>query len=250
MATNNIPLYKRIIFKTMPPDAIKLGKTLLKSQMARIQDSVYKRFFYNAFRYLAFNEIDGDYAEFGSCSTITFAHAYHQSRKNGLNTRLWSFDSFQGFPAPRSEADKHPRWPEGTMNMSLEQFYINCRIEGIPKSAYEVVPGFYEETLDKSSSTDKPANIGLAYIDCDMHTSTTSVIHFLMPRLKHGMIIAFDDYFCPSRNNIAGERRAIIENFGNNPRWNLLPYIQYGWHGMSFIVEDKKYLPHNFTSTF
>jgi len=25
----------------------------------------------------------------------------------------------------------------------------------------------------------------------------------------------------------------------NNANWRLVPYIQYGWHGMSFMIESK-----------
>ena len=65
--------------------------------------------------------------------------------------------------------------------------------------------------------TDRPANIALAFIDCDMYSSTRSVLGFLMPRLKHGMIIAFDDYFCWIRRpQPSGERRAMLDFFGDH----------------------------------
>jgi hypothetical protein len=65
---------------------------------------------------------------------------------------------------------------------------------------------------------------------------------FLLPRLKHGMIIAFDDYFCWSATQLSGERRAQLEFFSRDPRWELVPFIQFGWHGQSFVVEDRKIL--------
>jgi hypothetical protein len=89
------------------------------------------------------------------------------------------------------------------------------------------------------SAGDAPVNIALAFIDCDMYSSTKSVLRFLMPRLKHGMIIAFDDYFCWSATQVSGERRAMLEAFGRNEKWQLLPYMQFGYHGQSFVVEDK-----------
>jgi hypothetical protein len=91
---------------------------------------------------------------------------------------------------------------------------------------------------------DAPINIALAYIDCDLYSSTKVVLQFLMPRLKHGMIIAFDDYFCWSTTQISGERMAMIESFSNNSQWELVPYIPFGWHGQSFVVEDKSLTNH------
>ena len=56
-----------------------------------------------------------------------------------------------------------------------------------------------------------------------------------------GMVLAFDDYYCWSSDAIAGERRAMLEFFRDS-RWNLLPFVQYSWGGMSFVVEDASLL--------
>lgn len=68
-----------------------------------------------------------------------------------------------------------------------------------------------------------------------------SVLRFLRPRLKHGMILAFDDYHCWSSTQISGERRAVKDAFDTDKDWDLVPYIQYGWAGMSFVVESKNF---------
>ncbi|MGH2360838.1 MAG: TylF/MycF/NovP-related O-methyltransferase [bacterium] len=199
-----------------------------------------QEFFYNAFRALSFNGIDGDYAEFGSYGGMTFALAYHESRRHGHRARCWAFDSFQGLPAPKEAKDEHPVWVEGQMATSVDQFHAICTSNKIPRDAYSVVPGFYDQTLAKMSPKDAPDNIALAYIDCDLYSSTKIVLEFLMPRMKHGMIIAFDDYFCWSRSQTSGERKAMLEFFSKNDRWQLVPYMQFGWHGNSFVVEDER----------
>ena len=92
------------------------------------------------------------------------------------------------------------------------------------------------------AADDHPANIALAYVDCDLYSSTMSVLEFLEPRLKHGMIVAFDDYFCWSSGQLSGERRAMLEVFDAHARWHLEPYVQFGWHGQSFVVENRELL--------
>jgi hypothetical protein len=201
-----------------------------------------QEFFYNAFKALSFNGIDGDYAEFGCWGGMTFALAYHESRRHRHRARLWAFDSFQGLPAPKDVSDEHPLWRAGAMAMSLDEFHRKCASNGIPRDIYNVVPGFYDQTLPALSAAASPMNIALAYVDCDLYSSAKTVLQFLMPRLKHGMIIAFDDYFCWSASQIAGERKAMLECFANDDRWALLPYVQFGWHGNSFVVEDKRLL--------
>jgi len=206
----------------------------------QLQEQVWRQqFFYNAFRALAFNGIDGDYAEFGCWGGMTFSLAYGESRRQKHAAHLWAFDSFRGLPPGEDVRDEHPYWVEGTLNTSLVEFHALCATRGVPTAAYSVVPGFYQETLDRLGADAEPRNIALAYVDCDLYSSTRSVLAFLMPRLKHGMIIAFDDYFCWTAAQVSGERRAMLETFGGHPRWQLTPFVQFGWHGQSFVVEDQ-----------
>ena len=197
-----------------------------------------QQFFANAFKALVFNGIEGDYAEFGSCGGMTFSLAHREASRYGHGAKLWAFDSFHGLPRAQ-EADHHPRWIEGKMIMTVEQFHALCAKKRIPRDRYEVVPGFYEQSLTQMSSTDPPVDIALAYVDCDLYSSTKAVLAFLEPRLKQGMVIAFDDYFCWSAAGPSGERRAMLELAERNSRWEWVPYMQFGWHGMSFVIEDQ-----------
>jgi hypothetical protein len=210
----------------------------------QVQEQIWrKQFFYNAFRALSFNGIDGDYAEFGCWGGLTFAFAHAESRKHRHNAHLWAFDSFQGLPPSQDPRDVHPIWVEGTLKNTVQEFHERCAVNGVPASAYSVVPGFYTDTLDTAASDAQPRNIALAYVDCDLYSSTMSVLRYLLPRMKHGMIIAFDDYFCWSATQLSGERRAMLECLGSHPRWQLSPFMQYGWGGQSFVVEDKSLIP-------
>lgn len=198
-----------------------------------------RELFYNAFKALRFNGIDGDYAEFGSWGGQTFALAYAESRRHGHAARLWAFDSFEGLPEPREGRDEHPEWRRGKMATKLDEFHAICAANGIPRDVYEVVPGFYEDTLPTRAPSEAPANIALAYVDCDLYTSTKIVLEFLAPRLKHGMIVAFDDYFCWSPAHASGERTAWREHVAANDAWRWVPYVQYGWAGQSYVLEAR-----------
>lgn len=137
----------------------------------------------------------------------------------------------------------HPIWIEGTLATSVDAFRGLCATHRIPRSDYSVVPGFYHETLAGAPAAVGPGNIALAYVDCDLYSSTRVVLAYLMPRLKHGMIIAFDDYFCWTATQLSGERRAMLEAFSGHARWQLAPFMQFGWHGQSFVVEDRTLIP-------
>lgn len=199
-------------------------------------------FFFNAWRALGFNGIAGDYAEFGSWGGATFMMSYTESRRQRSKAHLWAIDSFQGLPPQKSPEDQHPWWKPGTLKTSVEEFHAICVKNNIPRYAYTTIEGFYEDTLDKRTASKYPDDVALAYIDCDLYSSTVSVLGFLKTLLKHGMIIAFDDYFCWSASQLSGERRAFLEFSSENDDWHFEPYHQFGWHGMSFVVEDRRLL--------
>ncbi len=199
-------------------------------------------FFRRAFTALSFNGINGDYAEFGCCGGMTFDLAFKHSRKQKLFCRLWAFDSFCGLPPSSLPEDKHPAWVKGAMTIEKDEFRKICRENNIPESQNEIVAGYYEDTLTKSYTGPLPSNLCLAYIDCDMYSSTKTVLEFLLARLKHGMIIAFDDYYCWSATQVSGERKACADVFRDNEEWTLVPFMQFGGGGggMSFVVEKRE----------
>ena len=202
-------------------------------------------FFRRAFTLLTECGISGDYLEFGCASGTTFGYAYRYAHRAGHPARLWAVDSFEGLPSSDDPRDRHPLWQAGNFAAPVEQFLEHCAMRGIPASRIEVVKGYYSDTLSPISPFHDrlPRDIAFAYVDCDLYTSTKSVLDFLAPRLKHGMILAFDDYFCLSSQAIAGERLAFLEMEGELSQFHFLPYIQYGTAALSFIVEDHALLP-------
>ena len=63
------------------------------------------------------------------------------------------------------------------------------------------------------------------------------MLEFLEPRLKHGMIVAFDDYYCWTPTDVSGERAALHEFLTAHPQWNFYRYKEIHWAGTSFVVE-------------
>lgn len=197
-------------------------------------------FFGHAFRALTFNGIDGDYCEFGCYTCQTFHSAYIMAKAFRHTARMWAFDSFCGLPAPSVPEDEHPRWFEGNMAIGVEEFNFWARRQGIPRDAYTTVPGFFKDSLAPAApnADSLPRNIAMAYIDCDLYSSTMDVLNWLLPRFKHGMILVFDDYYCYSSTQDAGERIAFLEVAQQHPEWSFVPFLNLPFGGQSFIVLD------------
>jgi hypothetical protein len=201
-----------------------------------------KRFIRRAFQALVYNGIEGDYAEFGCWGGRTFTLASGAARLLGHGAHLWAFDSFEGLPASEDPRDDHKAWLPGAMAMSQSAFIDTCVRNGVPRASFTTVPGYFDKTLT-AGGTALPRRICFAYVDCDLYTSTREVLTFLADRLCHGAVLAFDDYYCFGESQTAGERLAASEVLGAHDRWRLVPYIQYGWAGMSFLVEDRRENP-------
>lgn len=219
------------------------GKTVWVPPLDLKDDELLHRweFLRRCFHYISFNEISGDYAEFGSASARTFRFAYDLMRLKHLPMHLWAFDSFAGLPNRRDDRDTHPKWQAGVFPTSIEMFHAICEDHGIPRERYTVVPGYYADSLGASNLATGmfPKEIALANIDCDMHSSTEVVLAFLKPLLRTGMILYFDDYFCYADGRVSGERTAMLEFLNDHPEWHFEPWQPVNWHGMSFIVEHR-----------
>jgi len=200
-----------------------------------------RELFRRAFHYLRFNGIDGDYAEFGCHGAHTFRMAWHASQLVGYPTRLWAFDTFAGLPEGADDRDRHPQWVQGTMATALDEFHLRCAAAGMPPDAYRTVPGLYADTLQPTAD-ERPETVSFAYVDCDLHSSTRDVLAFLEERLRPSAVVAFDDYYCYAPDGPSGERLAAAEHFCHS-RWTLVPYVQFGWGGMSFVVERRGAVP-------
>jgi hypothetical protein len=239
-----VPWLWKLLYVTRHYDELYvwLANQIPYQQRELVHDEIFARkdFIRRAFSYLTFNDIKGDYAEFGCNGAMTFRMAYFAADILGYQTRLWGFDSFEGLPATADPRDKHPQWVAGTMATSVEEFRAICTSYGIPHGAYTVVPGYYDVTLPEDAGGERPDVVSFAYIDCDLYTSTRDVLRFLSTRIRHGTILAFDDYFCFSDSQSSGERLASEEAFGDDAAWRLVPYQPFGWHGMAFIVESRR----------
>ncbi len=200
-------------------------------------------FFWDAFVALNVNGITGDYAEFGCHTGGSFSMAYRAVGKLAPDRHMWAFDSWSALPEDHPR-DAHPGWPLGVGGAGgVDNFHAACERNGVPRSAYTTVEGFYKDSLPPLGDSGEPRDIALAYIDCDLYSSTVSVLDFLAPRLKHGMIVGFDDWFCWSPTEPSGERVALEEFLGDHPQWRFYRYRNIHWSGLAFVVESTDSLP-------
>ena len=217
-------------------DEAEKGMATVYLVLQKMKDDL-SRFFWDAFTALGVNGISGDYVEFGSDGATSIRLAYDVISGMATPRHLWAFDSFAGLPATGDVRDEHPAFSPSYNQGGSERFHQMCADHGMAPDRYTAVEGYFEDTLGQMVSDAAPVDIALAYVDCNLYSSTVTTLEFLAPRLKHGMIVAFDDYFCWSPTDASGERRALAEFETRHPEWHFERFKDPTWGAVSYVVE-------------
>ena len=92
---------------------------------------------------------------------------------------IYGFDSFEGLPE-----DWHQE--------SKEVYSTKGKIPKVPLHV-TLIPGWFDQTLALFLEKHEE-DVALINIDCDIYSSTKTVLNLLSPRIKKGTIIIFDEY--------------------------------------------------------
>ena len=94
---------------------------------------------------------------------------------------VYGFDSFIGLPE---------NWRDGK-----EQGRYSCegQLPAVSKNV-ELVPGWFEETLPKFLEQHSQP-VAFVHIDCDLYSSTRTILDAMKHRLVPGSVIVFDELF-------------------------------------------------------
>ena len=192
--------------------------------------------------YLVGAEIGGDYLEFGVFEGRTFGYAYKIMAPLFSDMRFVAFDSFQGLPEPSGiDADRaySSSFTKGQFQCDKDRFLQNLMKDNplIDLSRVLTVEGWFNESLSEDNSAlSEVKTVSAAWIDCDLYESTIPILDFLTTRLIVGSVILFDDWRCFRNLENYGEQRACQEWLIRNPQIKLNPFVDFGFHGISFTV--------------
>lgn len=100
-----------------------------------------------------------------------------------INEKVYGFDTFEGLPEDWTHFQKAGRFSSnGTPNFT-------------PPNNAELIVGLFEESLPDFLNRNKTPTVNFVHIDSDLYSSAKCVLNLLTPRLVHGTIIVFDEYF-------------------------------------------------------
>ncbi|MEU5690944.1 class I SAM-dependent methyltransferase [Actinosynnema sp. NPDC020468] len=120
-------------------------------------------------------ERDGLALEFGvyTGSTLKIIAQAREGRD------VYGFDSFEGLPE-----DWRNGFPAGMFS-----------VDGLPDvDGAELVVGWFDDVLP-GFLAEHPGPVTFLHVDCDLYSSTRTVLELVGPRLVPGSVIVFDEYF-------------------------------------------------------
>ena len=131
---------------------------------------------------------------------------------------IYGFDSFQGLP-------------EDWYQESKEVYSTRGKIPKVPAHV-TLIPGWFDQTLPLFLAKYEE-DIALINIDCDIYSSTKTVLDLLSARIKKGTIIIFDEYI----GNLhweEDEHKAFMESI-NRYQWKY-EYLFYSAYTKQVVV--------------
>lgn len=129
---------------------------------------------------------EGLILEFGVASGATIKYLAMAPALRGR--AVYGFDSFRGLPE---------RWADYAVG------HFACEPPEVPDNV-ELIIGLFADTLPPFLAT-HGGNAALIHIDCDLYSSTRTVLDHLTPRVVPGTVIQLDEYWIVQEH----ERRAF-----------------------------------------
>lgn len=191
--------------------------------------------------YLVGAQLEGDYLEFGVARGVTFSYVANLMQPLFPKMRFVALDSFEGLPEPKGldRVDGYTSgFHAGEFACSEADFRSNVQAADIDMQRVKTLKGWFDATLAPGAAGDEFGKVAAAWIDCDLYESTVPVLDYLTNRLSVGAVLAFDDWRCFRNMPDRGEQRACAEWLARNPQIRLRPFLDFGFHGMSFTVES------------
>lgn len=205
--------------------------------------------------FVSWNQVEGDYLEFGVFRGDSLAAAYHALESERAQViahsagasddefkrwaqhppRMFAFDSFEGLPG--GEGSRQVDYGQGAYSASEAVFRANIASKGVDLNRVISVPGFYDKSL--TPEVKKKHNLrkaSLVMIDCDLYESTVPVMNFLTDIVTQGTVLVFHDWFRFKGSPKQGEQRATREWLMRNPQIELIDYWREGPQAMAFLV--------------
>lgn len=200
-------------------------------------DDADHQLFYDVANFVVYNQVAGDYLEFGVYQGDSLAKMYqsllfqwkaykkHAAQfHHKYNSSYWqdmrfiAFDSFAGLPATQSNDTPVHFSTAGIYSMPVERFWTNIKDKGVQASKVITVPGWFDDTLTTAvAKKHEICKASIIFVDCDLYESAVPIFRFITDLIQDGTVIIIDDLFRYKGHPQKGIRRAFSEWLEKSP---------------------------------
>lgn len=121
--------------------------------------------------------IDGDVLEFG----VSGGRSLALFGELLPDRKIFGFDSFEGLPE------------DWALNVKKGAYAVAAdKMKRVPANA-SLIAGWFEDSLPNFFRT-YAGPVALVHVDCDLYSSTVTVLRNIVPYIRPGLIIEFDEY--------------------------------------------------------
>ncbi len=162
------------------------------------------------------SKIEEEIVECGIGKSRTFQILAILLQLSGRDSKLYGFDSFEGFPEPTKE-DASVRKPKAGEWKKINEKQVIKTLKSVDiqdqfiNSHIKLVKGFFNDTLPKQNIKE----IALLHLDVDLYGSYKTCLEQLYPKVKQGGVVMFDEYNNDiEKEQFPGAKKAIDEYLG------------------------------------
>ncbi len=165
----------------------------------------------------------GAYLEFGVYhgTSMSCMHAVRAEAGLSASMRMFGFDSFEGLPESAASEDEGV-WAPGMFVSSVEFTRSNLRRWGVPDGDITLIKGWFNESLTpETRARHDIQHASVLMVDCDLYSSTQSVLAFAAPLIRQQAVFVFDDWDSGDlASKDMGEARAFREFLAAHPEFS------------------------------
>jgi O-methyltransferase len=185
-----------------------------------------------------------DYLEFGIFRGFNLWFVQAMARLTSVeDMRFFGFDSFFGLP-PITGIDRGGPFEEGEFSVYREEVERYFTRFGVDWEKTFLVEGFFDASLTpETKAKHSLRRCSLCVVDCDLYSSTVSVLNFVEPLLGNASLLYFDDWQDFGGAAERGEPKAFAEFMvQNGGRFEAEPFpdlVALGGKGKAFIMRRR-----------
>jgi O-methyltransferase len=145
---------------------------------------------YDAVAQVSRDQISGDIVECGTARGGSLALLALATRRFDAARTVWSFDTFEGIPAPTSEDPDYEFARRFTGHFRGSADEIIAWLSSLNLGSVRLTKGLFQDTLPRSIV----GPIAVLHLDGDWYESTRCCLDNLYDRVVPGGVIQIDDY--------------------------------------------------------